>query len=401
MSEQRERVPVRTIATTIAMVLLTALGVYLLIRLHRAVTWLVVAAFLAVLANAVVSVVERRLHLGRGLATGLVFVLGTLLVVALAALFVRPLAREVNQFAQELPRYVDQARNGRGPVGGLIDRFHLDQRIAENQAKLQQALTGFGKPALAVAQGIASTVIGALVVLVLTIFMTIEGPALVRGALGVLPAGRRERVAKVAGDCGHAVTGYMTGQLFIATICGIATYLVLLVLGVPFRGTVALFVALTDLIPLVGATIGAVVAVAVALLSSVTDGIVVAGWFLIYQQLENHLLQPVVQSRTVKLNPLTVLVSVIVGVELVGILGALLAIPVAGMISVIVRDVWDHRRARPKAEPTVGPTFQPVDGPPDSSGAAGVATVAGAPADATATVERAGSHALPSAQPPA
>lgn len=363
MFEQRERVPVRTIAATIAMVLLTALGVYLLIKLHRAVTWLVVAAFLAVLADALVAVVERRLHLGRGLATGLVFVLGTVVVVGLAALFVRPLAREVSQFANDLPRYVDQARSGRGPIGSLITRFDLDKRIAENQAKLQQALTGFGKPALAVVQGIASTVVGALVVLVLTIFMTLEGPGILRGALGALPPARRDRIQKVAADCGRAVTGYMTGQLLIATICGIATYLVLLVLGVPFRGTVALFVALTDLIPLVGATIGAVVAVAVALLSSVTDGIVVAGWFLVYQQLENHLLQPVVQSRTVKLNPLTVLVSVIVGVELVGILGALLAIPVAGMISVITRDLWDHRRGRAKTAPTVGTDERSLDSP--------------------------------------
>ncbi|MEP6462054.1 MAG: AI-2E family transporter [Frankiaceae bacterium] len=362
MQTQHERVPVRTIATTIAMVLLTALAVYLLVLLHRAVTWLVVAAFLAVLANAVVAVVERRFHLSRGIATGVVFVLGTILVVGLAALFVRPIAREVNQFADDLPRYVEQARSGRGPVGELITRFKLDERIAQNQAKLQESLSGLGKPALAVAQGIANTLVGALVVLVLTIFMTLEGPALVRGALGALPAERRERVAKVASDCGRAVTGYMTGQLFIAALCGISTYLVLLVLGVPFRGTVALFVAIADLIPLVGATIGAVVAVAVALLSSTTDGIVVAVWFLIYQQLENHLLQPLVQSRTVKLNPLTVLVSVILGVELVGILGALLAIPVAGMISVIVRDVWDHRRGRPKAEPTTGTDSQPVDG---------------------------------------
>ncbi len=384
MSEQRERVPVRAIATAIAMVLATALGVYLLVRLHRAVTWLLVAAFLTVLADAVVGVVERRLKLGRGVATGLVFVFGTLLVVGLATLFLRPLAREINQFATDLPRYVDQARTGRGPVGELITRFHLDQWVSDNQAKVQQALAGFGKPALAVAQGIASTVIGALVVLVLTIFMTLESPALLAGALSTLPAARRDRVAKVAGDCGRAVTGYMTGQLLIATICGVATYLVLLVLGVPFRGTVALFVALTDLIPLVGATIGAVVAVAVALLSSMTDGIVVAGWFLVYQQLENHLLQPVVQSRTVKLNPLTVLVSVIVGVELVGILGALLAIPVAGMISVIVRDLWDHRGPRPETEPTVGAKSRPVDGLLDSSG----------------TVERAGSAALPTAQPP-
>lgn len=385
MLDQREQVPVRTIATTIAMVLLTALAVYLLVQLHRAVTWLVVAAFLAVLANAVVAVVERRFGLKRGIATALVFVVGTIAVVGMAALFVRPIAREVTQFADELPRYVEQARNGRGPVGELITRYNLDERIAENQAKLQETLSGLGKPAIAVAQGIATTLIGALVVLVLTIFMTLEGPALVRSALGALPAQRRDRIAKVAHDCGRAVTGYMTGQLFIAALCGISTYVVLLILDVPFRGTVALFVAIADLIPLVGATIGAIVAVAVALLASTTAGIVVAVWFLVYQQLENHLLQPLVQSRTVKLNALTVLVSVILGVELLGIVGALLAIPVAGMISVITRDLWDHRRGRLKEAPTVGTDAEPVGGGAPPSGFA---------------AESAGSTALPTAQQP-
>lgn len=360
MLEQRERVPVRTIAVTIGMVLVAYGAVQLLSHLTRVLTWLVIAAFLAVLANAVVAIVERRLGLRRGLATALVFLVGTLAVTALAVLFVRPLAREVGQFAEDLPRYVEQARSGSGPVGNLIERFNLDEQVQKNSAKIQESLTGLGAPALSVLQGIANTAIGALVVLVLTIFMTLEGPTLVRSALAVLPEQHRHRITKVGGDCGRAVTGYMSGQVLIAVICGVTTYLVLWVLGVPFRGTVALFVAIVDLIPLVGATIGAVVAVAVALLSSTADGIVVAIWFLVYQQMENHVLQPLVQSRTVQLSAITVLVSVILGVELAGILGALLAIPVAGMLSVITRDLWDHRRGRAKEAPTVGTDHEPV-----------------------------------------
>lgn len=362
MESARERVPVRTIATTIGMVLAAALAVLLVMHIARVITWLVVAAFLAVLANALVSIAERRLHLRRGLATLLVFVVGIIVIAALVLAFVRPIAREAGQFADQLPQYVQQAREGKGPVGALIQRFNLDQTIANNQDRIRESLSGLGAPALSVLKGIANTVVAILAVFVLTIFMTLEGPALVRGTLAVLPERRRERVARVAADCGRAVTGYMTGQLFIAVICGVSTYLVLLVLGVPFRGTVALFVALADLIPLVGATLGAIVAVIVALLHGITPGVITAGWFIVYQQLENHVLQPVVQSRTVKLNPLTVLVAVLVGVELAGILGALLAIPAAGMIQVIVRDLWDHRRGKPKPEPTVGTDEQPADG---------------------------------------
>ena len=122
-----------------------------------------------------------------------------------------------------------------------------------------------------------------------------------------------------------------------------------------------MFVAISDLIPLVGATIGAIVAGVAAFVHSVPAGIAVVVFFLVYQQLENHLLQPVIYARTVKLNPLTVIIAILVAVELAGVLGALLAIPIASMIQVILRDVWDHRRGRPKEEPTVGEDREPAD----------------------------------------
>jgi predicted PurR-regulated permease PerM len=166
------------------------------------------------------------------------------------------------------------------------------------------------------------------------------------------------------------VTGYLTGNLLISVICGALTYVVLLVLGIPFAGLIALFVGLADLVPLVGATIGGAVAVIAGFLHSTTAGIVVLVFFVLYQQLENHLLQPLIFARTVKLNPLTVIVAILLGVELLGVLGALLAIPAAGMIQVILRDVWDHRRGRPKDEPTVGQERRPAIASDDDSHAA-------------------------------
>jgi predicted PurR-regulated permease PerM len=158
----------------------------------------------------------------------------------------------------------------------------------------------------------------------------------------------------VSADCAKSITGYLSGNLLISVICGVLTYVTLLVAGVPFAGLIALFVAVADLIPLVGATLGAIVAGVAAAIHSIPALIIVVVFFLVYQQVENHLLQPVILSRTVKLNPLTVLVSILVAVELAGVLGAFLAIPIAGMIQVVVRDLWDHRRGAPKAEPTVG-----------------------------------------------
>jgi predicted PurR-regulated permease PerM len=143
-------------------------------------------------------------------------------------------------------------------------------------------------------------------------------------------------------------------------ICGVIHYVALKAMGVPFAGLIALFVAIADLIPLVGATLGGIVALVAAAIHSVPALIVVAIVFVIYQQLENHVLQPLIFARTVNLNPLTVLISILVAVELAGILGALLAIPIASIIQVVARDLWDHRRGRPKSTPTVGEDEEPA-----------------------------------------
>jgi predicted PurR-regulated permease PerM len=190
--------------------------------------------------------------------------------------------------------------------------------------------------------------------------MVLEGPKVVETSLNVFRPTAAERIRQVGGDCAKSVTGYISGNLLISFICGLLTYVVLLILGVPFAGLIALFVGIADLMPLVGATIGGAVAVLAGFIHSIPAGITVLVFFVLYQQLENHLLQPLVFARTVKLNPLTVIIAILIGVELMGILGALLAIPVASMIQVIARDVWDHRRGRPKDEPTVGVDEEPA-----------------------------------------
>jgi predicted PurR-regulated permease PerM len=142
-------------------------------------------------------------------------------------------------------------------------------------------------------------------------------------------------------------------------ICGGLTYAVLSIVGVPFSGLIALFVGITDLIPLVGATLGAVVAGLAAFTDSVPASLIVVVFFVLYQQLENHLLQPLIFSRTVQLNPLTVLIAILLAVELAGLLGALLAIPLAAMIQIIVRDVWRSHRGRLRPGPAAGESRAP------------------------------------------
>jgi predicted PurR-regulated permease PerM len=348
------QVPVRTIAVAIGMVLVTGALLLLAWEIRRVLSWIVVAALLAIVLGPVVDLTERRLHLRRSLATLLVFVVVAAAFAGLLTVFVRPLITEGGQLADKAPAYIEQARAGRGPVGELIKRYNLDQYVARNQARLREAGSRITQPAIGALRSIFSTLIALVSIFVLTFLMVLQGPKLLAAWLAALPTQRQERVRRVAADCSKAVTGYVTGNLVISVIAGGLTFIVLWVLGVPYKGVVALFVGFADLIPLVGATLGAVVAVIVAALHSLPAGIVMIVFFIVYQQAENHLLQPVVMSRTVALSALTVLVSVLVGVELLGFLGALLAIPIAGVISVISRDLYDSYRGRLKPEPTIG-----------------------------------------------
>ena len=349
---------------SIAMVLGTVLVLLALRAVGRVLVWIVVAAFFAIALYPVVNWTSDRVTRGRrSAATLLVFVLVLVLVGGLITAFAVPLAQEGAGFAKDLPKVVDEAQAGRGPVGNLLERAHVMSYVQDNEHRINGFVSGLTTPAMSVLQGVATGVVGVLMIFVLAYLMVLEGPLVVDGILNLLAPERRERVRAVGADCARSITGYLSGNLLISVICGVLTFTVLMAMGVPFAALIALFVALMDLIPLIGATIGAIVAVGAAGLHSVPALVVVLIFVVVYQLVENHLLQPLIFARTVKLNPLTVLIAILVAVELAGILGAFLAIPIAGMVQVIARDVWDHRRGRPKEEPTVGEEETPaVDG---------------------------------------
>jgi predicted PurR-regulated permease PerM len=360
----RPPVPVRTILATIGLVLTTVALLYIVVETRRVLTWIVVGAFFAVALYPVVGWVQRRLLRGRrrALATFLVFLVVFLLLAGLVTAFAVPLVNEGTKFAGQLPDLIDDARSGRGPIGNLLERTNALQWVQDNQDRISSFVSGLTAPAAGVVSGVATGLAGTVTVLVLAYLMVLEGPKTVDGFINLFPPTRGERIRRVAGDCAKSVTGYLSGNLLISAICATLTYVVLLICGVPFAGLIALFVGIADLVPLVGATIGGAVAVLAGFIHSVASGIAVLVFFVLYQQLENHLLQPLIFARTVKVNPLTVIIAILVGVELVGILGALLAIPVASMIQVILRDVWDHHGGQLKAEPTVGEERTPALG---------------------------------------
>jgi predicted PurR-regulated permease PerM len=359
----RRPVPVRTILTTIGLLLATALLVYVVVLSRQVLTWMVVGLFFAVALYPLVGFVQRRVFRGkrRALATLLVFLVVFVALAALVTAFVVPLATEGTKLAGQLPGIIDDARHGKGPVGDLLQRTNALHWVQTHQSTIQKFATGLTTPAVGVLSGVATTVTGTITVFVLAYLMVLEGPLAVDGFINLFRPATGERIRRVGGDCARSVTGYVSGNLLISIICGAITYVSLLVMGVPFAGLIALFVGIVDLIPLVGATLGGIVAVVAGFIHSVPAGIVVLVVFIVYQQVENHLLQPVIYARTVRLNPLTVIIAILIAAELAGILGALLAIPVASIVQVVLRDVWDNRRGRPKPEPTVGEDREPVD----------------------------------------
>jgi predicted PurR-regulated permease PerM len=358
-AERRQPVPWRTIFAVIGAVV----GVYLLyqvvVELRRILTWIIVAAFFAVLLTPAVDFLERA-RIRRALGTLIVFLVSFGLLTALLYTFIRPIAREVNTFVNDFPEFVEDAQEGRGPTGRLVKRYNIDEYIEENQARFEESVQNAGAPALSVLKGVANTLAATLTILVLTFLMLLEGPGITRAVLAAMPEHRREHVRAVSQDCSRAVTGYMAGNLVISVIAGITTFVVLSLLDVPFAGVLGLWVAFADLIPLVGATLGAIPTIAVAFLHSTPAGIAVLVFYVLYQQFENHVLQTTIMSRTVDLNPLAVLVSVLIGVELFGFLGALLAIPLAGVLQVIARDIYNEHWGELKDEPSVGSDEVPL-----------------------------------------
>ncbi|CAA9243349.1 MAG: hypothetical protein AVDCRST_MAG20-1860 [uncultured Acidimicrobiales bacterium] len=353
-------VPWRTIVATITCVVVVLLGYLLLRQLGRVIAWLVVAAFVAVVLAPAVDVVQRRLRMRRAPATAVVFLLGLGLVGGMMYVFIRPIVDQVDTFVASLPELVDDAREGRGAIGRFIERYDLAEYVEDNEARVQASLSSAGTPALGVVRSLFNGIFALLTILVLAFLMLLRGPELCRGALGLISLRNRERVRLVAADAARAVSGYMFGNLLISLIAGVATYGFLRIVGVPYAEVIALFVAFCDLIPLIGATLGAIPTIGLSFLHSTPAGIAAIIFYIVYQQFENHVLQVTIMSRTVDVNPLAVLVSVLAGVELFGFLGALLAIPAAGIIQVIVRDLYDERVGRLKGEPTVGAAERPV-----------------------------------------
>jgi predicted PurR-regulated permease PerM len=343
----------RTVLVVVGVLVAVFIVLQVLWIARHILAWIFIALFLAMALNPAVDALERRVK-RRGLATGIVFILAIGVIALIGLLFIPTLVDQVNEFARKVPDYLDDLTKGRGRLGFLQEKYHLVDKARDAvQDGGAAKLLGISGKAVAVAKGVVTVVVATLTIAFLTFFMLLEGPRWVERFFSLLSPPARQRWQGVAREIYGTVGGYVTGNLLISLIAGTLTTIVLEIMGVPFAIALGLIVAILDLIPLAGATIAAILVGGVAFLHSVTAGIVVVAFFIVYQQIENHVIQPVVYGRTVQLSPLLVLISVLIGAEIAGILGALGAIPVAGALQVVVVDWLQHRRERKASAPGI------------------------------------------------
>jgi predicted PurR-regulated permease PerM len=361
---EARNVPLRAILVTVAVVAVAYLAGKLIYRLRDVILLIVVAGFVTVILNPVVIGVQRLGIRRRGYALTIVTLLALAAFAGLAVVFGYPLANGTTHLARGLPSYVNQAEHGRGWLGHLVLKYHVQAWIQNNAPKLAGFGRNLAKPALTLGKGAISLVIALLTIFALVLLLLIEGPKLRAGLLGLMEPARAERYSRVAREVNRSVIGYMLGNFLTSLIAGIVVFVTLLLLGVPFPFLWALWVALVDFLPMIGGALAGIPTVLFAAAHSLTAGIVTLIVFLIYTQVENHVLNPIVMSRTVKVNPLLVLVSILVGASIGSLIGgifgafvaALLAIPAAGAIQVLVREIWQQTAAPQPVEATASGT---------------------------------------------
>ena len=350
---------------TIAFNLLAIAAVLLIIYRTRQVGWwILVAACAAVALDPAVSWLTRR-----GLPRGL----GVLAVVLVAPGLLTLL------FATLVPVLVDQGRNLIASAPQLLERLRESTLIQWADARfdlIDQAkqvvsgqAVGAAAPLFAFVQNVFTGVIGVITVLALTVFMLLFGSRVFQGALQWVAPGQRPRYLQLAEKIRSSVGGYVGGALVIALIGGVVTTVATALLGVPYFLPLGLTMAVLGIIPFLGSVLGGVLVVSATFLTSgLKAGIIALVIFVAYQQVENHVLQPVVQRKTIKMSPLVIAVVMLIGTALWGLMGALLSLPIAGAIQVLLEDRLARRQARWQIGPPLAPPPTPAELPPADGG---------------------------------
>lgn len=341
-------VPLATITATIGILAATYLLGRLLYLLRDVVVIVLVAGFLALLLNPEVLALQRWGLRRRGAAVGVVMLGAFLVFCGLALAFGHPMVNELTRLAKDLPQYVARAEAGKGWIGHLIRHYHLTTWVSQNAPKLVTLAGDLGRPALAVGSGAVKALGILLTIFVLTFMLLLEAPAARTGFLSRVPTPKAQTYQRVGRRVSQAVAGYMLADFMTSLVAGVVVFVTLTALSVPYPYAWALWVAMVDFLPTIGGALAGIPTVAFALLHSFTAAVVTTVVFLVYTGIENHVLNPIIMSRTARVSPLVVLLAVLAGAELgdwaggpvAGVAGALLAVPLASALQVMAEELW-------------------------------------------------------------
>lgn len=350
----------RSVVRTVMVVVIVVLTLYVIYLLRKPIGWLLIAAFIAIALSGPVNYLDR--HMRRGFAITIVY-FGLLLVpVGIGALIIPTVVTQVENFANNAPRYAQDATDyieKNKTLRGLQRKYDIAGEIQKKAEKLPSKIGTAATVLGDIGLGIVNSLFALITILILSAFMLGSGRRWIDRLLEFQPEERALRLRRVADHVSAAVGNYVAGALAQAFVAGVTAYVVMLILGVPFRGPLAVLIGLFDLIPLVGATIGAIVVGIVTLFVDFPTATIVWVIFsVIYQQVENTVIQPRIQKRAVDVEPFFVLVAVLFGSTLLGVIGALVAVPAAATVQIFIRE-WLRYREEARIVQGVEPEPEP------------------------------------------
>jgi predicted PurR-regulated permease PerM len=336
------RAVLRTVLTIVAVVIC----LYLIYLLRKPITWLVIAAFIAVAMSGPVNLLHR--YMKRGLAIALAYIALITIPIALGALIIPSMVDQIENLADNVPEYAQDVTDfveDNETLQNLNEKYNITSEIEDAANALPSKIGDAAGILQDIGVGLVNSIFAAITILILSVFMVAGGDRWAQAFVNAQPLERRERVERALRHIADAIGNYVAGALLQATIAGVTAFIVLTILGAPFAAPLALVVAFFDLIPVVGATIAAVLIAIVMIFVNFPVGLIVwVIWAIAYQQIENYVIQPQIQRRAVAVEPFVVLVAVLFGSTLFGILGAILAIPAAGTLQIVWREYRDYRR---------------------------------------------------------
>ncbi len=344
----RVRVAPPTFGTVLRIVLILAgmgFALYLLWRVRAVTQLLAISLFFAFALFPLVDALDTKTPVPRGLAIIGVYVLLAMLVGLIGYVVIPSLVKELHMLSRDAPHYAHELRRN-GTFRHYDDRYHVSAKLVHDARRLPQILAHLAGPLKDVTVGAAGFITQLITVLAVTFLLILHGRRYIE--MGLKLVGRHQRrYRQVIIDIKDAVAGYTLGNIIISVLATIATWIVLTILGVPYALALGLVVGFFDFIPLIGATLGAIfVALATLPVDFPTATIVWVVFIIVWQRVEDYVVQPLVYGKSTKVNPLVTIVSLLIGGALLGILGVLLAIPTAAAIQIILRDWWAYRTAR-------------------------------------------------------